>query len=494
MKLFWHQYKYFPYEKELARREVCSLLSPEEIHEVDGSIEISAPQNTTLANRLVYFKEFESNTSKNKTQQFLLESGTVNGTKRQSTRYSAHGLHEYKGKFNPQIAKAMLNIFGAKESDRVLDPFCGSGTSLIECMHLGLSSVGTDINPLAAYIANAKVLSLCTPAQKIIDGAKTAAEIAINNIHSINENNERSNYLLSWFPRDNFIKIESLKLALKEIDDDVSIILLSIASNLLRDYSYQDPNDLRIRRRKTPLPEVSFFQTFLTAAQSFTDKLKQSQKVHGILSKSGVALNQDCTGIDPSGELRPESFDMAITSPPYATALPYIDTQRLSLIWLDLLSPSEVKELEARLIGSREIRGASKKDLLLKLEKNASNIPEHEADLCTKLQSALTEDDGFRRQVVPTLLYRYFSGMSDAFSSIRELVKPGAPFGLVVGGNHTVLSGIRFDINTPQHLANIATERGWKHMESIPLQTYKRYGLHQNNSTKVETLVILKAI
>ncbi len=46
-------------------------------------------------------------------------------------------------------------------------------------------------------------------------------------------------------------------------------------------------------------------------------------------------------------------FDAAITSPPYATALPYIDTQRLSLIWLGFASPKEVKVLENNLIGSR---------------------------------------------------------------------------------------------------------------------------------------------
>ncbi|MEW9721973.1 hypothetical protein AB3H31_24110 [Escherichia coli] len=83
--------------------------------------------------------------------------------------------------------------------------------------------------------------------------------------------------------------------------------------------------------------------------------------------------------------------------------------------------------------------------------------------------------------------------MSDVFASVRGVVKEDAPFGLIVGGNHTVLGGTRFDINTPQHLANLAVSRGWQHVETIPLQTYKRYGLHQNNATTTEALIVLKA-
>jgi site-specific DNA-methyltransferase (cytosine-N4-specific) len=83
--------------------------------------------------------------------------------------------------------------------------------------------------------------------------------------------------------------------------------------------------------------------------------------------------------------------------------------------------------------------------------------------------------------------------MADALSAIHKLVKPGSPFALIIGGNHTVLGGSRFEIETPAHLANIASSRGWQHVETIPLQTYKRYGLHMSNSTNTEALVILRA-
>ena len=202
----------------------------------------------------------------------------------------------------------------------------------------------------------------------------------------------------------------------------------------------------------------------------------------------------DCRqSLEGTREIAPAGFDAALTSPPYATALPYIDTQRLSLVWLGLLEPSGILALEARLVGSREIRGTGKADLLSALEANNADLPADEAALCVKLQQTLTEQDGFRRQAVPRLLYRYFADMADSFASVRKVMKPGAKYGLIIGGNHTVLGGQRFDINTPNHLASLAVSRGWKHLETVELQTYKRYGLHSKNASTTEALVILQA-
>src|SRR5690606_18912422 len=104
------------------------------------------------------------------TMQAMLERVNGTGINRQSTRYSAHGLHEYKGKFNPQIVRAILNILGIPAGSNVIDPFCGSGTALLECAHLGMYARGTDINPLAVFIANAKLLAVRTPAAALAQG------------------------------------------------------------------------------------------------------------------------------------------------------------------------------------------------------------------------------------------------------------------------------------------------------------------------------------
>ena len=494
MQLTWHRYKYYPYERDLAQREIQSLLSPESVREIDNGIFVERPADTSLAQRLVYFSRFtEGNATVKQTQQSLLERINGNGLNRQSTRYSAHGLHEYKGKFNPQVAKALLNIFDARPGQLALDPFCGSGTSLIECAHLGINSIGTDINPLAVFLANAKLQSLGIPAHRLLADATSSLARARRARAKLKIDGERGDYLNSWFPAEYLPDIERLRVAIESGGEQSAPVLLAIASNLLRDYSLQEPTDLRIRRRMSPFPAASFFDAYAEAVRLFCVRLTDAQQTLGIRESQSKAIHVDCKRAADHPNLRPGSFDLALTSPPYATALPYIDTQRLSLVWLGLIPPDEILSLEAQLVGSREIRGQSKNALLASLEANEASLPARETDFCIRLQNALSEKDGFRRQVVPRLLYRYFAGMADAFSAVGRLAKPNAPFGLIVGGNHTVLSGTRFDIDTPEHLASIAAARGWHHVETVPLQTYRRYGLHVNNATSTEALLILRA-
>jgi len=492
MRLSWHSYRYYPYERELAHREIASLLKATFTQEVEGGVEVPEYTNAAPAGQLTYFAGYVNGHGYIETVQSRLEDAARLGKNRQATRYSVHGLHEYKGKFNPQIAKAILNIFGIRRSQRVLDPFCGSGTTLVECAHLGALGHGTDINPLAVYIANAKLCALTTPAAmlrsilcKLERGLKQTRRWK-----TTISSDGRGQYLQAWFEPHILQIIEIFREKIKDSAGDFSAIFLTLASNLLRDYSLQDPHDLRIRRRKSALPETSFVDAFLAAAEQFLERLEGAQSVLGVKQRTGNAHLCDITAVKEN-KFR-HLFDAALTSPPYAMALPYIDTQRLSLVWLGLLSPDRILGLESELIGSRELRGSPRRHVIDNMRENIAGLPEPDAAFCITLQKALREGDGFRRQAVPKVLYRYFAAMKTSFKSIRALMKPKAPFALIVGHNHTVLGGTRFDINTPSHLASIAQNVGWKVNEVIKLQTYRRYGYHMNNAVGAETLLILR--
>jgi len=493
MKLMWHSYRYYPYEMNLARRELSTLLPTAKPAENKYGIRLYGSVDRRIADRLVYFASLEDGETSELTMQARLERAGANGGNRQSTRYSAHGIHEYKGKFNPQVVRAILNILDIPIGARVIDPFCGSGTSLLECAHLGMRAVGTDINPFAVFVANAKLTAIGRPAVEL----RNALEAAVKRCRTIRppkKGNARRDYLSAWFDGDVLTEIEKMRIAIDGGGTVDSAPLLAIASNLLRDYSLQDPNDLRIRRRKSPLPEKPFHAAFYDAALQFCAKLADAQAVlrRPLSNSRAVLLDSRDLGTKRLGGAAGK-FDCALTSPPYATALPYIDTQRLSLVWLGLVSPADILPLESRLVGSREVRGESKSLLLRDLQTNEARLPVRQARYCTALQSALSEADGFRRQAVPLLLYRYFAGMAQVFRALRPLMHDGAPFALIVGSNHTVLSGRRFDIDTPKHLAEIAACSGWEHVETVPLQTYQRYGYHMSNAVTGEGLVIVRA-
>lgn len=490
--LLWHDYRYYPYERDLARREVLAVLGLAAIEETARGFRLPANIDHEKADRLTYFARVQAGDHAIDTAQARLEEAARNGRMRQATRYSVHGLHEYKGKFNPQVAKAVLNIFGVGPGSKILDPFCGSGTTLVECAHLGAVGIGTDLNPLAVFVANTKLRCLSIPVSTLrSDLARLSRRLGRVGVPKLAPaRTARDDYLRAWFQDEQLARIEAVRKAVLSACSDHSDIFLALASDLLRDYSEQDPNDLRIRRRSSPLPEVPFQDALLVACGKFLDRLEATQRVLGARPATGQALLVDVR--DSSGAPPVGPFDAAITSPPYAMALPYIDTQRLSLVWLGLCEPEGIGPLEGCLIGSREMKKREQAVLALQLRDNTRQLPKPQLEFCKDLADAVGSTDGFRRQAVPTLLYRYFSDMRDGFGAVALQLRVGAPYALIVGHNHTVLSGVRRDIDTPAHLASLAASVGWIIEEAIPLQTYPRYGLHAVNSVETETLLLLR--
>ncbi|SDW13857.1 DNA methyltransferase [Tepidimicrobium xylanilyticum] len=85
--------------------------------------------------------------------------------KESDTTKHVHRLHPYKGKFIPQLVEYFLDdhiddykkeVYFRK-GDIVLDPFCGSGTTLVQANELGIHAIGVDVSEFNAFISNAKI-------------------------------------------------------------------------------------------------------------------------------------------------------------------------------------------------------------------------------------------------------------------------------------------------------------------------------------------------
>jgi adenine-specific DNA methylase len=497
VNLYFHAYNYFPYERELARLEIRQVSGIPIFSETSRRISLPAGVDEEKLRNLTYVAEIAGSVSRISTVQHELEEAhrKVAGTgKRQATRYSAHGLHEYKGRFNPQIVRFLLNYLGAKDGTKILDPFCGSGTTLVEAALRGIPAAGIDMNPLAVFLCNAKLRSLAIPASEIESALhKSLVSFRKKSVAQIAEDlDPRLTYLSNWFPPDTVALLECLHASIRQHGGRAEPILLSLASDLLRDYSLQEPSDLRIRRRVSPLPAEPFLSVFEAKALAFLRNLAAAQKITGLIHLTSEAVVYDSRdlvdGMD--GTVLPGRYDFVITSPPYATALPYIDTQRLSLVWLGLCSVEQIRRLDAEAVGSREIR-ENDKDLQCRLVDNADDLPRELASFCHKLQLAVGPEDGFRRKAMPILIYRYFADMRRVFVALPKVLRKDAKLAFVVGHNQTTLGGQRFDIDTPDALLRIAEQLGFIRQEVIPLQTYHRYGLHQKNSIRGENLTIM---
>lgn len=497
--LRWNTYAYLPYERDLAFREVEQLLEPEDVDVTSEGVMCRGCMRPTSAKNLVYFQSYEvfddgvSAGAAQPTRQHQIEVAATNGARRQPTRYSTHGVHEYKGKFNPQTARALLNLAALEPGEMVLDPYCGSGTTIVEAVQRGYSAVGLDINPLALHISRLKVGVLRTCPKALT----AELETVLNRSTRLRKGKStpRSEYLARWLPPQTLTAFESLFQASEEVSEGSRDILRLLASDLLREYSLQDPSDLRVRRRSSPLPTMPIRDKLRERVASLLEKLISIQKyVHpdslgrAFFESVDVASSSGLPDFGLLSEVR-----AVVTSPPYAMALPYIDTQRLSLVWLGLCDPGDLRSLEARLTGSREIGTGERRKFNERIVQNAALLPGPEHEICQTMLDALGEDDGFRRRAVPALLYRYFEQTAEMFASIRSVVAEGVPYFLVVGHNTTTLGGKRFEINTPSHLGSLAAAEGWQLDEVLELQTYQRFGLHAKNAVASESLICLRA-
>ena len=72
------------------------------------------------------------------------------------TQTGVLSIHPYPAKFIPQIPRQLIEFLADGPGVRVFDPFCGSGTTLVEAQAAGLPSIGVDLNPIATLIAGSK--------------------------------------------------------------------------------------------------------------------------------------------------------------------------------------------------------------------------------------------------------------------------------------------------------------------------------------------------
>jgi Putative RNA methylase family UPF0020 len=516
--LRWHQYRYFPYERSFALAEVRELFGVDEIEEARDALLIPASAVTTAAaERLTYFSSVQlPDGTEIVPYQARLEGTTQPAcAKRQATRYSAHGLHEYKGKFNPQIVRAIGNRLGLKGTANVLDPFSGSGTTILEAAHAGWNATGIDRNPLAVMIANAKIRSLHMADGRLSAKARSISKVLMESISVLERGvpsgktldahlgaswrNEISGfeYLQAWFSPPVLAQIAVIRRTLRETLDDIEDrrIFEVIVSDQLRDCSLQEPADLRIRRRTEPSSNYTLITKTLSAMADRTERIVKARRVIGEIDGVQRAVLGDARAdiVDLDG-VNHDAFDAIICSPPYATALPYIDTQRLSLVALDLIDPSELKGTEANLVGAREIGTGERRNLESEILSTAKeSLPVEIAQMCRDmLGSSRKAGNGFRRRNTPALVYRYFRDMASVFDSILPVLRAGATAAFVVGANRTTLGGEEYCINTPMLLASIAERCGFVGLGCERMDTYQRYDLHQRNSINDEMLVLVQ--
>lgn len=503
-------YKMWKYEVELRAREIAALTGAKMNSSKAGgdvSLRVSNPEYWNIR-RLAFTRDYSVGGDPDRrdpTWQKVLENGDADPSKRKDPKYATHGLHPYKGKFYPQLAKSLLNISGVPVGGRILDPYCGSGTTLVEAMLNGFAGYGCDFNPLAAKIAKAKTGILTLP-RHVVDHAirsvldrvvlrGTGYDISLDQFPK-----ELHRELHDWFPEKVLFKLNWLLTQIRLLGNPTIVDFLEVTlSSVVREVSQQDPSDLRIRRRKEPLEDAPVFELFVDRLTHAHSRLQKYWAIAGRQPGEMIepAVVEGDSRVPHTFELlglKRQSVDAVVTSPPYATALPYIDTDRLSLLAI-MGVPSKLRStLEEKLTGSREIRKSERdafEATLMDDNKAYSILPK---DVVSEVRFILEENSkvevGFRRANMPALLWRYYVQMKENLESMYCVLRSGARAFYVVGDSRTNAGGNWVRINTCANISKIAQDVGFRFLEAIDIDvTTENYKHIKNAITENQILV-----
>jgi len=366
-----------------------------------------------------------------------------------------HAYHQYPAKFIPQLAKALIDEF-TNPDDFIWDPFCGSGTLNLEAYRSNRHSLGTDINPVAILISQAKTTQLNPDKlnnyiEKLI---RTVEETPIRTRafyrkHYILNGNEQ--YLKPWFFDDSLLELCHLLLQIKNfrIGHEYRKFALCTFSSILKKSSRWLTSSIKsqIDPNKTPKKPLYWFKRQISNMKRQNELLFQEN----IDNDTNVSIWKHNAKHKLKNKI-PEC-DCIITSPPYVVSYDYSELFRLSSYFL-FFNPNY--ELYRRtLIGTP-------------LHKNSKYS-------FNSLRPEKEDIDRIKETGIRNSLFEYYKDMSVAFTRFKKYIKDQGNLFLIIGD--TKLRKV--DINNAYFLTRIAKEVGWSveklYKRKIPLKILPTY-------------------
>lgn len=273
------------------------------------------------------------------------------------TKEYTHGYHAYPAMMIPQVARTLIHEYRPiGELKTILDPYMGSGTTLVEAAIMGIDSIGTDLNPLARLISKVKTThydlkQIASQFQEILfqlsfyDAGKV-----------INRDFDRISNYTYWYSYDILLKLSFIEQLISQYADDSDFFKLILAE-IVREVSYTRNGEFK-RFRMSEAKLLTYnpdpFELFKKKAQRNIDGLR---RYNDIVNTANVTIC-DFNSINeiPSNIISNGAVDMVVTSPPYGdsrTTVAYGQFSRWANEWFGFEC---AKTLDNELMGGGKCR------------------------------------------------------------------------------------------------------------------------------------------
>lgn len=382
-----------------------------------------------------------------------------------------HGLHKFPAKFIPEIPRWPILKY-SKEYDTVLDPFVGSGGTMIEARLRRRNSYGIDVHPLAQLVAKVAVTPL-DDRELVKSRPRLLKEIYAD---------KGTDVKIPDFPnRDYWFRAEVVKdlaIITKHINridnEDIRDFFLVCLSSIIRRVSNADPKflyALAISKKMRELNrhrKIDAFQLFKQTVREQVPKMVQFSKKcpRDVFAK---LVGKDAREMD----LQDESIDLSITSPPYLNAVDYPRAHQLEMYWLGLWK-GPLADLKRIYIGNEQVRS-----------KEYSTLRQCGNPRLDEILIKIYEKDKKRSYIV----YKFFVDMRRNFQEVWRVLKRGGRYVVVVGDN--VIRKIQ--VPTHKFLMDVAPEVGFNLEEHFGSLIVRRpHDMRETEKIEADWVIVFK--
>lgn len=397
---------------------------------------------------------------------------------------SVHDWYRFVLSFPPHLVQQYLDDFGVSKTSLVLDPFCGTGTTNVECKKNGIPSWGIEASPITHFASRTKCIWL-TGAYDLIGEAKIIAEKAAMQIESATELKTLSDVQTSLILK-NSISARPLSdtLILRDVILSANskyrdYYLLALAKHIVYSYS-----NLKFG------PEVGVSRKKKERVDTVNIWLSEVEKIQNdlILNEGNAFTPSEITfGDARSITLSPYrgKVDCVITSPPYPNEKDYSRTTRLESVILGFLNSKE----DLRRVKQGFIRSNSKN--VYRSDNDAQYVCDIASinELSMKIEQRrieLGKTSGFEK-LYASVVRLYFGGMAKHLNELKPFLKNGASLAYVVGDQ---ASYFQIPIRTSALLGEVAESLGGYSVERI--DTFRKRFATSTETWLNEDVLILK--